>query len=91
MSTQITKRQKELLRAICEFQARHRYAPSQRDLLKPLAVTSPNTIVCILSVLLREGYVERDIRVARSLRITEKGASALLEADTSTTIPEISQ
>lgn len=72
-----TARQLELLRAIHARTEALGRAPTYRELLEDLQVTSLNSIVCLMRPALRAGWLTRDTRTARSFRLTPAGLRAI--------------
>lgn len=82
VTTVLTERRVDLLRAIAAFVQAHRYAPSLRQLASPIDVKSHSNVHAHLVVLRREGFVtfDRDNKghmVTRTLALTEKGREAV--------------
>ena len=74
-----TDRQLQVLRAIERRLERRGYGPSVRDLASTLKVASTHTVTCHLEALSRKRLVVRDVRVARSIRLTDSGRTAIAD------------
>ena len=61
-----------ILKYIHDFYGRHDYAPTVRDILKGLTISSTAVVQHHLNVLQREGRIHRDPEVFRSIRLAEK-------------------
>lgn len=72
-----TSRQLEVLRLLRDLTAARGYAPTLSELRDGLRVSSVYTVVGHVDALDRRGLVERDERVARSLRLTAAGRAVL--------------
>lgn len=64
----ITARQREALRFLCDFQAQHGYPPTVQELADSLGVTKASAHEQ-LSQLIRKGYVTREENRARGLTV----------------------
>ena len=69
MSKAITARQAEVLRFIEATIATHGYAPTVREIMRALRITTVNGARYHLGALTRKGYLVRDGSKARALRI----------------------
>jgi len=68
--TPLTSRQTEILDTIKSFIAVNQYAPSVRELSDALDITIKG-VFDHLEALERKGYITRNRKIARSIRITE--------------------
>lgn len=68
----LTERQKFVYDAICESIRKLQRPPSVRDLMKSLAVNSPNGVVCHLLALQKKGYITHDRGIARGVRVVDQ-------------------
>lgn len=69
---QLTKKQREILNFILDFQGSHEYAPSVREIAEQLGVSSPATVHEHLRALVKKGYVNVRGGVARGLELTRQ-------------------
>jgi repressor LexA len=60
-----------MLAAIAKYIKRHGYAPSVRDCGEAMGICSPNGVCCHLKALEKKGWILRDAKVSRSIRIVE--------------------
>src|SRR5512142_205913 len=58
-----------IMKFLTEFQDQHGYSPSIREIGKHITVDSTSLVDYYLAQLCTEGYIERDKRVSRSIRI----------------------
>ena len=65
----ITDRQREVLDAISVFIEKHHYAPTVRELCEILGVSSSCTVQRHLDALERKGYIAREPRKNRTIRV----------------------
>jgi repressor LexA len=63
----ITKRQKQVLKAINDFIINNNYSPSVRELASVLNIKSTVTIQGHLDKLQEKGYIERNKNMSRTL------------------------
>lgn len=68
MSKGLTARQREVLEAIREFQARKGFPPSIRELGKTLGISSLRGVTIHLDAIERKGFIERE-STSRSIRL----------------------
>lgn len=73
----LTKRQKQVLRAIYNSLNHSGYPPTLADLRENLDVTSNQSVLDLLSLLEKKGYIKKEEGTARGLRILKKGFYAL--------------
>lgn len=73
MSTEhLTKKQREVLNVILDFQTGHEYAPSVREIAGQLGVSSPATIHEHLQALAKKGYITVRDGMARGIELTKQ-------------------
>ena len=60
-----------IMRFLTEFQEQHGYSPSIREIGKHIGVDSTSLVDYYLDQLCQEGYIERDKRVSRSIRVAK--------------------
>jgi repressor LexA len=77
MSRSITNRQIEALKAIANYHAENGYAPSIRDLMAAMGITSLRGVVVHLDALQRKGLIARQPAIGRSTTLTEAGRNAI--------------
>lgn len=65
----LTNRQREIVEWIFEYQRKHRYSPSIRDLMQRFGINSPNGAMCHLYALKRKGCITWVPGVARTMRV----------------------
>lgn len=65
----LTERQTQVLDFI--RQNSHLYGPTVREIAAAFGIRSPNGVACHLKALERKGYVTRDTRKARAIKVTE--------------------
>jgi len=58
-----------IMKFLTEFQDQHGYSPSIREIGKHISVDSTSLVDYYLDQLCQEGYIERDKRVSRSIRV----------------------
>lgn len=58
-----------IMKFLTDFQEQHGYSPSIREIGKHISVDSTSLVDYYLDQLCQEGYIERDKRVSRSIRI----------------------
>lgn len=69
---QLTKKQRELLNFVLEFQNSHEYAPSIREIAQHFGLSSTATVHEHLQALAHKGYVRVREGVARGLELTRQ-------------------
>lgn len=67
----LTKRQAQILRWIERYMAKHRWAPSIRDIGEGMGIASPNGVVCHLRALEAKGWIVRSPNEARAMYVVE--------------------
>jgi repressor LexA len=77
----LTERQREVLGAINYSIAKRGYPPTIRELADGLGVTSTNGVSELLDALERKGVIQRDIGVARGIRVIAKAEVAATEQE----------
>jgi len=73
LSTEATDKQRNVLNKINEFKEREGYSPTLRDLANELKLSSKNAVLKHLTALVKKGYINREIGVARSITVLDKG------------------
>jgi repressor LexA len=68
-SEELGDRQRKIMEFLTNFQNQHGYSPSIREIGKCIDVESTSLVDYYLEQLTRKGYIERDKRVSRSIRI----------------------
>ncbi len=63
-------RHRKIMEFLTTFQDQHGYSPSIREIGKCINVESTSLVDYYLEQLAQEGYIERDKRVSRSIRVT---------------------
>lgn len=61
-----------ILKYIHDYYAQHDYAPTVRDILKGLTISSTAVVQHHLNILQRQGRIHRDPEVFRSIRLVDK-------------------
>lgn len=74
---QLTKRQKQVLKAIHRSIKDSGYPPTLADLRKELDVSSNQAVLDFLKLLEDKGYIKKEEGTARGIKILEKGYSIL--------------
>jgi repressor LexA len=69
MAQTLTLRQKEILLLLNKYIVEHGYAPSVRELCTLAGLKSTNAIDDHLCVLQEKGYIARQPKIARSMRV----------------------
>lgn len=67
----LTKRQKQVLDFLVQFQNRNRYAPSFEEIAEGLELTSLATVHKHLQTLERKGYIRRGYNQSRSVEVVQ--------------------
>jgi repressor LexA len=77
-------RHRRIMEFLNTFQEQHGYSPSIREIGRHISVESTSLVDYYLEQLCQEGYIERDKRVSRSIRISnqenQKSESSLARA-----------
>lgn len=68
-SKDLTERQKRILEVLAEFQEKSGYPPSIREICDKAKITSTSVVNYYLEQLQEMGYIERDTRVSRGIRL----------------------
>lgn len=68
----LTARQREMLEQIERLILERGYAPTLRELCAAMHIESTNGVSEHLVALERKGYIVRDAKVARSIRVVKK-------------------
>jgi len=72
----LTKRQSEVLGFLVSYVRTNQRPPSIREIGEKFGIMSPNGVVWHLKALEKKGYIERDEKVARGIRIVQQGSRA---------------
>jgi repressor LexA len=72
-SSELTKRQKQVLKAIYSSLKDSGYPPTLADLRDKLEVSSNQAVLDFLKILEEKGYIKKEEGMARGLRILKKG------------------
>lgn len=67
----LTDRQADILNWIVFFTDRMGYPPTVREIGRQFRIMSPNGVTCHVRALERKGYIERDPRLSRSIRVID--------------------
>lgn len=78
MPEPLTDRQAQVLDAIRDHFAEHGFAPTVRELMTALRISSPNGMQCHLAALEKKGWIKRTGSQARSIQLV--GAPAVMSA-----------
>jgi repressor LexA len=70
-----TKTRQKILDFIKEFYQDKGYAPTVRDIVKGLDISTTSVVQHHLNNLEKEGFIQRDSKVFRSIRLTEKATA----------------
>jgi repressor LexA len=73
------ERPAKILGFLSEYQEKHGYSPSIREIGKHIGVDSTSLVDYYLNQLAEKGFIERDNRVSRSIRIIKSAAQELTE------------
>jgi repressor LexA len=73
------ERPMKILDFLSEYQEKHGYSPSIREIGKQIGVDSTSLVDYYLNQLAEKGHIERDNRVSRSIRILKSTANELTE------------
>ena len=68
--------QRRTLEFVRGFIAAHVFPPTLREIAEGTACSSSAGIARLLGILEREGYIERDKKISRGIRVTAKGRAA---------------
>ncbi len=66
----LTKSEKRIYSFLCKYIEENGFSPSVRDITEALGFASPSTVHLYISRLEQKGYVEREQKKSRSLRIS---------------------
>ena len=69
----------ETLRFIVDFTKERGYPPSIREIGKKIGVSSSSTIHKFIRQCVEVGYIDIDVRIPRSIRVSETGKSIYLQ------------
>lgn len=75
MTKELTVRQREVLDAIRDYQARRGYMPSIRELGKALGISSLRGVTIHLDAIEKKGYIQRE-STSRSIKLLDGSADA---------------
>jgi len=67
----MTRRQSEMLEIIKAYIAEHKYSPSYRELQQATGRRSVSGVARIVDALQAQGYIEKRIAMARSIKVLE--------------------
>jgi repressor LexA len=73
------ERPAKILEFLREYQEKHGYSPSIREIGKHIGVDSTSLVDYYLNQLAEKGFIERDNRVSRSIRVIKNAAHELTE------------
>jgi repressor LexA len=73
------ERPAKILAFLHEYQEKHGYSPSIREIGKHIGVDSTSLVDYYLNQLAEKGFIERDNRVSRSIRVLKSAAIDLTE------------
>lgn len=73
------ERHRKIMVFLSNFQEQHGYSPSIREIGRYIGVESTSLVDYYLEQLCQEGYIERDKRVSRSIRIVSQGEPSAAE------------
>lgn len=77
----LTFRREQVLRFLFDYRARKGYPPAIREIAEHFGLISSSTVHTHLRNLELAGYIEREAKKPRSIRLTQKGARRLIEHD----------
>lgn len=69
----------KILQFLSEYQDKHGYSPSIREIGKHIGVDSTSLVDYYLNQLADKGYIERDNRVSRSIRVLQNVSRSVTE------------
>jgi repressor LexA len=78
-STQLTDKQRKVLQMLARFQEENGYPPSIREICVVAQISSTSVANYYLNQLEEMGYIERDGRVSRGIRIVKDTADKVLD------------
>ena len=73
----LTKSESRVYSFLCEYIEENGFSPSVRDITEALGFASPSTVHLYISRLEQKGYIEREQKKSRSLRISSPRASGI--------------
>lgn len=73
----LSERQRGILVFMFEFSNDHGYPPTIREIGEAVDITSTSVVNYNLNILEKEGYITRDLKVSRGLRLTEAAMTLL--------------
>ncbi|MCA9795037.1 MAG: hypothetical protein KC910_24685 [Candidatus Eremiobacteraeota bacterium] len=77
----ITFRREQVLRFLFDYRARNGYPPAIREIAEHFGLMATSTVHTHLRNLELSGFIEREAKKPRSIRLTQKGARRLIEHD----------
>src|SRR5512139_3175264 len=77
-STKLTERQKKILEVLEHFQINAGYPPSIREICEQAGISSTSVVNYYLEQLAEMGYIQRDERVSRGIRLIKQTVSEML-------------
>lgn len=88
MAREITPRQAEILRFIVDFQHENNYTPSFREIAEQFDIRSTKAVSDHLQALERRGFISREKRKSRTIRIEEVASAVLGQPNSGTSFPK---
>src|SRR5512139_2894707 len=76
-STKLTERQKKILEVLEHFQINAGYPPSIREICEQADISSTSVVNYYLEQLAEMGYIQRDERVSRGIRLVKPLSEAM--------------
>jgi repressor LexA len=76
----LSERQKRILDVLARFQKQYGYPPSIREICEKAEITSTSVVNYYLDQLEEMGYIERDGRVSRGIRLVKTAAEPIIAA-----------
>jgi repressor LexA len=76
-STKLTERQKKILEVLEHFQNNAGYPPSIREICEQASISSTSVVNYYLEQLAEMGYIQRDERVSRGIRLVKPLSEAM--------------
>lgn len=73
------ERPMKILEFLGDYQDKHGYSPSIREIGKHIGVDSTSLVDYYLNQLVEKGFIERDDRVSRSIRVLKAGIQGVAE------------
>lgn len=88
MAREITPRQAEILRFIVDFQHQNNYTPSFREIAEQFDIRSTKAVSDHLQALERRGFISREKRKSRTIRIEDIASTVLGQPNSGTSFPK---